>query len=108
MEFRIDSESILCSKESILFMILWPKTVILKRFKIIGNQNRFSPSAHGRGRRDGAVSYEPKLVGNTTAKDKWQDLMKWTPRARVRAGQSSRMRGNHRLQLARRTFCGRV
>ena len=31
-----------------------------------------------RGRRDGAVSYEPKLVGNTTAKDKWRGLMKWT------------------------------
>ena len=48
------------------------------------------PGQHRRRRRrDGAVSYEPKLVGNTTAKDKWQDLMKWTPR-----GQSSRIGGN--------------
>ena len=45
MGFRIDSESILYSKESILFTILWPKMVILNRFGIVGNQNRLSPSS---------------------------------------------------------------
>ena len=50
---------------------------------------------HYRRGRDGAVSYEPKLVGNTTAKDKWRGLMKWTDGRRTRwpgfpdAGESS-------------------
>ena len=54
------------------------------------------PGQHRRRRRrDGAVSYEPKLVGNTTAKDKWRGLMKWTDGRRTRwpgfpdAGESS-------------------
>ena len=46
MGFRIDSESILYSKESILLTILWPKTVILNQFGIVGNRNRLSPSRH--------------------------------------------------------------
>ena len=61
----------------------------------------------GRGRRDGAVSYEPKLVGNTTAKDKWRGLMKWTD---GRDGQGSRMRVNQaavsHLPPVRARVCG--
>ena len=39
-----DSESILYSKELILLTILWPKTVILNRFRIVANRNRLSPT----------------------------------------------------------------
>ena len=39
MGFIIDSESIIYSKELIIFTILWPKTVILNRFRINGNRN---------------------------------------------------------------------
>ena len=44
MGFRIDSESILYSKEKILFPILRPKMVILNKFRIVGNQNRLNPT----------------------------------------------------------------
>ena len=44
-----DSEAIRNSKESILFPILWPKTVTLNQFSILGNQNRLSPREEGVG-----------------------------------------------------------
>ena len=43
MGFRIDSELVLYSKESILFTNFL-KTVILNRFRIVGNRNRLSPT----------------------------------------------------------------
>ena len=38
-----DSKSIIYSKDSILFAILWPKTMILNQFGIAGSRNRLSP-----------------------------------------------------------------